>query len=797
MAIVVKIEGTAIDAGKIAKNACSIKEQSNKKHNLSIALYYTENDTPPVPGQDIEVYEDTTLKFGGILKTGAPVPITPHQGADAELKISFTSDGYNFVAQRRTVNVYYTETTSGAIVEEMVDNFLVDEGVTKGTISTGATIDFYNARRLSIKEVLDAMAAASGYTWDINDAKELNFIAPTTVTTSTRGLTSDDGDHFNFRPKYNLGQFRNKQFVEGGVDSTGTVVVAEVENTADITARAAAEGNSGVYGNVYRDTNIQNTTDAEAVATELLNRYGKPQSFTVSSYTAFEVGKIMNVTYAKYGIATDSKYLVTSMTSRREESRWVYSITAEARDTTDYSAKVKDNAVDFFSKLTKNREQPEEGAPTYNITQVDNEAAYSAISETTLAGIDVDFKVDTQLIYNARFKVTPSVGMSLIVKIRVGGVAIHTTTVDLSSGNADTVNINGEIEGIVAGTKTVDVTILPSTGTANIAIGDYQLYTFVKDTVSEAAFEGRITIDHTKIDSDLTDYPIMVKIDSGTRLTFPSDGTKIHFVAADGTTELKFEREYYSQSEKLGVFHVKVPSVSSSVDTTIYLKLDASTDKEDASNVWDSNYIMVQHMGTSLEDSTANNNDGVNNGTAVVDGLNGKARQFDGINDYININSIVNDLIVNGNVTLQSVSKFSVIGSQVNIVDICDEQARKGFRLVYFSGTQNFQLQGAGTRYSVLSSAIITTDQHYLMSGRYDGTNKDIDVGTINDTNVGGSWEIPVVSYIGCQRAASGALASFFEGVMDEVRVSKINRSDAWIKADDYNLIQTNLISIV
>ena len=61
----------------------------------------------------------------------------------------------------------------------------------------------------------------------------------------------------------------------------------------------------------------------------------------------------------------------------------------------------------------------------------------------------------------------------------------------------------------------------------------------------------------------------------------------------------------------VAVYHVKLPTASSTSDTEFYCyygKSDA-TDGADGENVWDSNYKVVHHMTPDLYDSTANNHD--------------------------------------------------------------------------------------------------------------------------------------------------------------------------------------------
>ena len=352
--MIVKIESTDVNVGidfdRIVKNSMSIKKKHDKKRTLNIDLYYKASETLPTEGQDIQVYDDTTIIFGGIIKTITYFPTTPAFDANTYIGVSIVSDGYNSIPTRRTVNNTYLNTTAGAVISDIITDVLSDEGITEGTVSTGATINSYITDIKSTGDILDELADASGYVWNITDSKVLNFTAPSTLTTSSLSIVEGDGNHFGFSVSKTLNNYRNKQFVVGG--SADDPIVVNVSDATEISARASIEGNSGVYGNIYKDSNIQDETDATTVAEEMLARYKNIINAKFKSYTQYELGKVMTINYAvKYGI--NSSFLITSETIKRKDHQFIYEYTCEARDITDFSSKPKDTAVDFFKKLAE------------------------------------------------------------------------------------------------------------------------------------------------------------------------------------------------------------------------------------------------------------------------------------------------------------------------------------------------------------------------------------------------------------------------------------------------------------
>jgi len=146
-----------------------------------------------------------------------------------------------------------------------------------------------------------------------------------------------------------------------------------------------------------------------------------------------------------------------------------------------------------------------------------------------------------------------------------------------------------------------------------------------------------LTIDHTDIDSTLTDFPVLLYLSSSSgynsddisfifdELGSDANRTKIAVTTSDGTTECYVEVEKWDDASEEAWLWTKVPSVSSSVDTELYFYYDSAhaaniahvgdTNSAAAENVWDSNFKAVYHMSDGADtshiyDSTSNNYDG-------------------------------------------------------------------------------------------------------------------------------------------------------------------------------------------
>jgi len=177
-----------------------------------------------------------------------------------------------------------------------------------------------------------------------------------------------------------------------------------------------------------------------------------------------------------------------------------------------------------------------------------------------------------------------------------------------------------------------------------------------------------LTIQASQIPASLTDFPVLLTeatlpteiLDSTSSYPAQSDAGDIRFSTdSAGATQLACEIVSFTQAAGAGgtcEIFVKVPSVSSSINTTIYIWYNtAGTDSQPAftdtygrNNVWDSNFLFVLHMnedpsGTAPQmiDSTGNGYDGTSAGTMtttdLVAGQVGNCLDLDGSNDYINL----------------------------------------------------------------------------------------------------------------------------------------------------------------
>ncbi|HDL02156.1 MAG TPA: DUF2341 domain-containing protein [candidate division Zixibacteria bacterium] len=320
-------------------------------------------------------------------------------------------------------------------------------------------------------------------------------------------------------------------------------------------------------------------------------------------------------------------------------------------------------------------------------------------------------------------------------------------------------------------------------------------------------YKQQITIDNTKIDANLSNFPIVVKLNA-TNFDFTraqSTGYDIHFVDSDGITLLSYERERHDSTNQLAEYWVKIPSVSSSTDTVFYIYFGNPTasDGADTVNVWDSNYKMVQHMKDITTSTIAGSTINANNRTRFADnqpietdGVIGKAQDFDGIEDEI---TLPNNLM--GNFTSATVSGLfyanTINSSGYNYFFASQWTSPYPIMMLFWSGGYVVIDEGNPTGEPAFATAKLTvgiwTYLTFIKSGStWSAYKNGIWIEDHTSAYYGTIDSLSVPYYLG----AFGGSSRYFDGIFDEIRLSDTVRSAAWIKASDYGLRLNTLLSI-
>lgn len=334
----------------------------------------------------------------------------------------------------------------------------------------------------------------------------------------------------------------------------------------------------------------------------------------------------------------------------------------------------------------------------------------------------------------------------------------------------------------------------------------------------------KVTIDNTDVDSTLTNFPVLIYLSTSSgrnnddvsfvfdELTSDDNRKKIAVTTSDEVTECYVDLEKWDDANEQAWIWVKVPSISSSADTDLYLYYDKdhanNTDYVDdsgvgnATNVWDSNFKGVWHLnettGTQY-DATTNNNDASasvqsQGGASIIDG--GDDLEVDS-SHYVDCGTGAS-LRITPDITLEIWMKVeSKPSATVGIAGRWETTDNDRCYGLYFGATNYVQWgitdDGSwteGHRELCYDNTIPTDDVWYYYAGTFDGSasasliyRNGTDVTTaIQDEGITTINQGTVNYDIGCQRT-EGTRYRFLDGWVDEIRVSDNVRPSEWVKA--------------
>jgi len=153
-------------------------------------------------------------------------------------------------------------------------------------------------------------------------------------------------------------------------------------------------------------------------------------------------------------------------------------------------------------------------------------------------------------------------------------------------------------------------------------------------------------------DGALTAFPVLISVtDAALGAIASADGSDLVFTAADAITPLERELESYSSGQL--VAWVKIPSLSATIDTKIYVYYgNANAPASSPELVWTEKYVAVYHLhqdpgpGTAgdIRDATANHRDGTAEPgmepANSMAGQIGRALELDGVTDFIDVPAV-------------------------------------------------------------------------------------------------------------------------------------------------------------
>jgi hypothetical protein len=323
-------------------------------------------------------------------------------------------------------------------------------------------------------------------------------------------------------------------------------------------------------------------------------------------------------------------------------------------------------------------------------------------------------------------------------------------------------------------------------------------------------YRKQIIIDHTKVADDLTNFPVFLNtIDANLILKTQSDGGDILFMTAAGVaSKLYHEIDMFDQPSGALVAWVKIPLLSSSTDTVVYMYYGnpSCLNIGYREKVWKDTFNAVYHLSEMptgpVQDSTGYKNNGVAKGAMtssdLVTGKLGTCYEFDGSDDCISFKDFTRSLDQGAcSAWVQTTGNGEMMvwgeGATSWVKPYLALGKGTGGQLLYsrdiygtdsnFQGRTEVGLDDGNWHYIV-----------WLSQGSEDGNRFYVDGEEVSMTwqdgqNPDGLWfddQDTDTTSVGCLDRSS-ARDSPWDGLLDEIRIADTPLDSSWIETEYQN----------
>jgi hypothetical protein len=377
----------------------------------------------------------------------------------------------------------------------------------------------------------------------------------------------------------------------------------------------------------------------------------------------------------------------------------------------------------------------------------------------------------------------------------------------LSSATGNSITITWTTGGI----KTVTVTATNANGCT--AASSQTILVTATINASNYAFSHPVTLNTSAIPgglaAPLTNFPALVYIkedalkttgvNCSNNVNFPTGGTTGYdfaFTLNGSTNELFYQVESYDATTGTLLVWVQIPSLSAT-NTALNFYFGSLTPGHPASftrATWSNDYQTVYHFNEgsgTIIDATINQKTATATNATVATGKISAAYTFNGTSTKV---------VSTGNVDATStftlsawtyVNSFTTDADQ-KIITNQPNYTSGGYKLGYYGGSATTVKAEVETRTggtATLNRAttggnIVSTGAWHYVQGVYNGTNFITYYDGVADrTSAGAAAAAGGPLYVGSDFAST----HYFNGIIDEVRVSNVAKSADWIKAEYYN----------
>jgi len=356
-------------------------------------------------GNDVFVYDGVSKIWGGTVDEYTQSDITV--GSADKIKYEYRCTDFSELASRRVAIGLRTTETSGTAVQALISNYLTGEGVSAGTISDGAYLDYLPWNYIPVEMALDELAEISGFFWNIDKDKALHFCA-VDENPAPFDITSSNKPYSSIQFRKSRRSLKTRVYVRAGTEVSTTSSVETFKGDGERRTFVVANEIGGV------PTVEVNTGGGYASKTVGINgidtgkqfyyNIGRNQVTQGSGETALSSSHTLRVTYSpRYPLiisAVDDE--AEAARSAIETGSGIYERVVDATDTSDTDeAQLKATSIlsQYSAPRLECRYVTFTGGLQAGMTQLINLSAHSVNENFLIESVDASMLDDGTLRY--------------------------------------------------------------------------------------------------------------------------------------------------------------------------------------------------------------------------------------------------------------------------------------------------------------------------------------------------------------------------------------------------------------
>ena len=199
----------------VQKNSLSYTDTLNDRTTCSFIAIDPTFDIDV--GMEVIVEEDSSTIFAGTVDSVS-------ENGDKTNYVSVACVDFSQLVDKRIIANSYEAQLAGDIVRNFIDTVFVEEGITEGDIQDGPIISKAVFNYDNGNTGMNYLADTTGFNWEINNLKQLNFFDRSTFT-APFALMDHSHNYQGLSVKKSRSDYRNRQYIRAGTDITAEIAL--------------------------------------------------------------------------------------------------------------------------------------------------------------------------------------------------------------------------------------------------------------------------------------------------------------------------------------------------------------------------------------------------------------------------------------------------------------------------------------------------------------------------------------------------------------------------------------------